>query len=355
MPPSEGVLEPDRMPGLPHPRERADLFGHEAAEEAFLAALRAERLAHAWLIGGPPGIGKATLAYRVARAVLAGPESALENGTLALDRNHPAARQVAALSHPNLVVLRRTPGVDGKAASTTIPVDAVRRAIGLFGATAANGGYRVCIVDSAEDLTPASANALLKMIEEPPRRSLILIVSHHPQRVLATVRSRCRRLALAPLGEGALRAVIASLGASLADVDPAALSRVMPLAGGSARRAIELLDPERARVVEEVTALLAGLPRLDVKRVLALAEKLARRDADDALDLALDTILGWASTRIRSEAVAGAARLAPLADVCEKISTAARDAATYNLDKRPLVVTLFDDLAQAVRRSAAGA
>src|SRR5918997_805051 len=161
MPPvPDDLVEPDRLPGLPHPREHGVLFGHERAESAFLDALRTGRLHHAWLIGGPQGIGKATLAYRVARAVLA---------------------------------------VDGKAASTTIPVDAVRRATALFGSTAANGGYRICIVDSAEDLTPASANAILKMIEEPPPRSLILVVAHQPQRVLPTVRSRCRRLALAPL------------------------------------------------------------------------------------------------------------------------------------------------------------
>ena len=355
MPPArDEIIEPDRMPGLPHPRERGVLFGHASAEATFADALRSGRLHHAWLIGGPQGIGKATLAYRVARALLASEGRGGPAG-LAVDLGGPVARQVAALSHPNLAVLRRTPGIDGKAPSTTIPVDAVRRATALFGSTAANGGYRICIVDSAEDLTPASANALLKVVEEPPPRSLFLIISHHPQRVLPTVRSRCRRLALAPLGEGDLRGAIASLGAPWSEAAPSALDQAVALAAGSARRAVEMLDPDRAALVTEVSSLLAGLPKLELKRVLDLAEKLARREAEDALELTLDTVLAWASARIREQASAGAARLAPLAEVCEKIAQAARDAATFNLDKRPLVVTLFDDLAEAVRRSAAAA
>src|SRR3712207_3881883 len=163
--------EPDALPGVPHPREQFNLFGHEEAERAFLDGWAAGRLHHAWLIGGPQGIGKATLAYRIARFLLAGNEGMpARPDTLAIPAGHPAARQVMALSHPNLSVLRRAPATDKKGPSATIPVDAVRRALAMFGSTAADGGYRVCIVDSAEDLTISSANALLKVIEEPPPR-----------------------------------------------------------------------------------------------------------------------------------------------------------------------------------------
>src|SRR5829696_3780552 len=248
MPADEGT-EPDRLPGAPHPREQMAFFGHGEAERAFLDAHRAGRLHHAWLIGGPRGIGKATLAYRVARFLL--DEGALDRGADTLDVSpcSAAARQIAALSYPNLIVLRRSPATDKKGPSTTIPVEAARRALGLFGSTSANGGWRVGVVDSAEDLTAASANALLKLIEEPPPRSIFLIVSHAPQRVLPTVRSRCRRLLLRPLSDGDLRSVIRSVGLPWAEADDAALAQALALAEGSARRAIEFLDPDKAAVV----------------------------------------------------------------------------------------------------------
>jgi len=342
---------PDQLPGVPHPRERFVLFGHDAAEAAFLDAWKEGRLHHAWLIGGPEGIGKATLAYRAARFLLARGASPSHQATsLAIAPDHPAARQVAALSHPNLAVLRRAPATDRKGPSATIPVEAVRRAVSLFGSTASDGGYRVCIVDSAEDLTLSSANALLKLVEEPPPRSLFLIVSHAPQRVLPTIRSRCRRLQLRALDTPSLDKVIASLGAPWSTCDPDALAGAMAAAEGSVRRVLELLDANNQAVVTEVMAMLAALPRLNAKRVLALAENLSRRDAEHAYVLMLDTLSRWASSELNANAALGAARLAPLVEVCEKVARTARDVDVYNLDRRPLVVTMFGELADAVRR-----
>ena len=347
----EGV-EPDRLPGVPHPRERTAFFGHREAEQAFLDAYRAGRLHHAWLIGGPLGVGKATLAYRVARFLLADdPARPAAAATLSIAPESAAARQVAALSHPNLAVLRRSPAAGKKGASTTIPVEAVRRALALFGSTAADGGYRVGIVDSAEDLTSSSANALLKLIEEPPPRSIFLIVSHAPQRVLPTIRSRCRRLMLKPLSDGDLRSVIRSLGPPWAEAEDSALAKAVDLAEGSVRRTVEMLDPDKAAVVAETASLLETLPRPDLKRVLALAESLSRRDAEDAYDLMLDTVLRWAAADLRARASLGPSRLAPLVEVCEKVSRAAREVDVFNLDRRPLVISMFGDLAEAVRRT----
>lgn len=351
MPADEG-LEPDRLPGAFHPREQTAFFGHAEAEGAFLDAYRAGRLHHAWLIGGPPGIGKATLAYRVARFLLAGdPADREASVTLSVPPESSATRQVAALSHPNLIVLRRSPATEKKGPSTTIPVESVRRALALFGSTSASGGYRVGIVDSAEDLTPSSANALLKLIEEPPPRSIFLIVSHAPQRVLPTVRSRCRRLLLKPLQEEELRSVVRSLGPPWADADDTALSQAIALAEGSVRRTIEVLDPDKAAVVAEATSLLEALPRSDLPRVLALAEKLARRDAEGAYDLVIDTVMRWTAANLHARASLGASRLAPLVEVCEKVARAAEEADVFNLDRRPLVISMFDDLAEAVRRT----
>ncbi|GGK48188.1 DNA polymerase III subunit delta' [Salinarimonas ramus] len=344
------LAEPDQLPGAPHPRERDVLFGHEEAERAFLDAYGSGRLHHAWLIGGPEGIGKATLAYRVAKFVLdRGGRTPEPVASLDVPEGSRAARQVSVLSHPGLFVLRRVPATEKKAASTTIPVDEVRRALQLFGSTAADAGYRVCIVDAADDLIPASANALLKMVEEPPPRSLFLILSHAPQRVLPTIRSRCRKLLLRPLADDPLARVIRSLPEPIGSAPDDALSTAIGAAEGSARRAIALLDPERARTVQTVEGLLAALPAIDWRKVGALADRLARRGAEQDLELTLETVERWAISIVETRAGEGARRLAPLVEVCEKSARAAAEADTYNLDRRPLVLTLFGDLAEAVR------
>jgi DNA polymerase III subunit delta' len=257
-----------------------------------------------------------------------------------------------ALSHPNLSVLRRAPATDKKGPSATIPVDAVRRALGMFGSTAADGGYRVCVVDSAEDLTISSANALLKVIEEPPPRSLFLIVSHAPQRILPTIRSRCRRLLLRPLEERDIKGAIASLGSPWTDIPQDVVDQALRYGEGSVRRTLELLDADKVAFIDQVTRLLNGLPKTDTKQVLALAEALARRDADDSYELTLETVQRWVSERLHERAGLGASRLAPLVEVCEKIDRSAREIDVFNLDRRPFILTMFDDLADAVRRAA---
>jgi DNA polymerase-3 subunit delta' len=349
----DDTVEPDRLEGTPHPRRQLAFFGHREGEAAFVDAIRSGRLHHAWLIGGPQGIGKATLAYRVARRLLSLPSPAGQNiPDLSVGPDWPAVHQIAALSHPNLAVLRRAPSTEKKAASATIPVEAVRRALGMFGSTAADGGYRVCIVDSAEDLTIASANALLKVIEEPPPRSVFLIVSHSPQRLLPTIRSRCRRLLLRPLSDGDTRAVIATLGSPWADASEEMVAEAVRLGEGSVRRTLEMLDAEKVSFVAEIMKALDALPQTEPKRTLALAEALARREADETYELALETVQRWLSRRLHEQAGRGATRLAPLVEVCDKVARSAREIDIYNLDRRPLVLSLFDDLADAVRRTA---
>src|SRR5712691_4002330 len=169
--------EDDDKSDPPLPRETTALFGHDAAEREFLAAYRSGRIPHAWLIGGEPGIGKATLAYRMARFVLAHPEpSRVPAATsLALDPAHPTVRRIAVNAHTDLLALERTPGDTGKM-RTVITVEQVRRLVSFFGSTAGEGGWRICIVDSADELKyPEGSNALLKMLEEPPARSLFLL------------------------------------------------------------------------------------------------------------------------------------------------------------------------------------
>lgn len=335
---------------VPRPREQTRLFGHGHAEAAFAGALAVGRLHHAWLIGGPAGIGKATLAYRVARRLVADPRTLPSPDSLDVPEDHPAARQVTALSHPNLVALRRVQAPGAKTLPTRISVDAARGGPEQRKRLAGGeGGWRVCIVDSAEDLNANSANALLKMIEEPPPRAIFLIVSHAPGRLLPTIRSRCRALTLRALPEADVRAIIEEFPAPFARPDAAALARAVSLCEGSVARAVALLDPATAAVEAEVSALLAGLPEPDGRRVLKLAETLAGRDAEPLLATVLDAIQRHVATEIDRRQGEGPARLLALVEAAERIASSAREAAIYNLDRRPLVLAAFRELAGATR------
>src|SRR5712664_4048229 len=205
-----------------HPRETSALSGHREAEMALLNAYRSGRIPHAWLIGGAQGIGKATLAYRMARFVLAhrnplGPYVQRAE-TLWVDPSDPVARQVAAGAHGGLLTLERTLNDKG-VMRTVITVDETRETISFFGSTAAVEGWRVCVVDTVDELNPNAANALLKILEEPPQQSLFLLLSHAPARVLPTIQSRCRKLPLRPLStEDVIRA--AAKATSRAADDP---------------------------------------------------------------------------------------------------------------------------------------
>ncbi len=204
--------ESDRFAPAPHPRDTFALFGHEQAEAEFLDAYRAGRMPQAWIIGGPPGIGKATLAWRVARFIAAHPDPAApavqQAKNLAVDPDHPAARKLSALSFGDLALLRRQWSEKTKKHATRITVDDVRHAIHLFEQAAGEGGWRMAIIDSADDLNLNSANALLKLIEEPPPRCLFLLIAHRPGRLLPTIRSRCRTLMLQSLAPPALDAAV---------------------------------------------------------------------------------------------------------------------------------------------------
>ena len=328
--------------GVPHPRDRDVLFGHGEAERALLDAVGSGRLHHAWLSGGPAGIGTATFAYRAAKHLLAGGRG---GASLAVDPASGAVRQVLAGAHPNLVVLDRTPTPERKTAPTTIPVDAVRRALALFEGTAANAGHRICIVDAADDLNTASANALLKVLEEPPPRSLFLLVAHAPQRLLPTIRSRCRRLTLRPLGGADLDRAVASLGPPWSEAPAETRARAAALAEGSVGRALSFMDPDTLALVAETESLLATLPRPDWRRVMALAEAVALREAQGRQALVLDAVTRHVCAELERRAGEGPARLAGWVEVCEKLNRSAREADVYNLDRRPLVLSLFDDLA----------
>src|SRR5882757_8463778 len=333
-----------------HPRETTALAGHHDAETTLLNAYRSGRIPHAWLIGGAQGIGKATLAYRMARFVLAhrDPLAAdVQNAeTLSVDPSDPVARHVAAGAHGGLLTLER--GLNDKGVlRTVITVDETREAISFFGSTAAVEGWRVCIVDTVDELNPNAANALLKILEEPPQQSLFLLLSHAPARVLPTIQSRCRKLPLRPLStEDVIRA--AAKATSRAADDPA-LAEAAAASEGSVSHALTLLGGDALKLHQRTAALLATLPRVDPRELHALGDALGTSDRV-ALAAFIDGIDRWMSERMRAgDANANLPRLARLAEVWEKIVRAARDTEAYNLERKPLVFSVFSMLADATR------
>jgi DNA polymerase III subunit delta' len=332
------------------PRETTALFGQREAESTLLSAYRSGRIPHAWLIGGPKGIGKATLAYRTARFVLAhrDPTGADVVGaeTLWVDPHHPVARQVASGAHGGLLTLERTANDKG-VMRTVITVDETRETITFFGSTAAVEGWRVCIVDTVDELNPNAANALLKILEEPPQQSLFLLISHAPARVLATIQSRCRKLSLRPLEiDDVVRAAATATG--LPPDDPA-VREAAKASEGSVARALTLLGGDALKLQQRTAALLATLPQVDPRELHALGDALGGSDRV-ALAAFIDGIERWVAERLRDGgANANLARLARLAEVWEKISRAARDTESYNLERKPLVFSVFGLLAEATR------
>jgi DNA polymerase III subunit delta' len=355
----ETVPESDRFEDTPHPRESFDFFGHAETESGLLRSYLAGHLPQAFIVGGPPGVGKATLAWRLARFLLANPDSAAAPGEARADLfvapDHPVSRQIAAMAHPDLVLLRREWNEKDKRFFTEIRVEDVRRAIHMFQQAAGRGGYRICILDCAEDLNPSSANALLKLIEEPPPRSLFLIVAHRPGRMLATLRSRCQKILLKPLAAADVRHIVAALGPPWSAAGEAKLEAAIARAQGSIHNVLRLLDDRGIELDTLLGRMLDDLPRIDWSKVHALADRVTARNNGKDYETMLAAIDAWLDTRVRhgSHISDGncAKWLAPYALVWEKLSAAAHETETFNLDKRPFVLSLFADLAAAARAS----
>jgi DNA polymerase III subunit delta' len=348
----EELPESDAFPGAPHPRLAGRLIGHKAAEAEMLSAYREGHLAHAWLISGGKGIGKATLAWRFARFLLANPDpnvcAVRDARDLHVDPNYQAARHLVALAHPDFSLIRRVWQSDKNRFSSEIQVDHVRDALQVFQMSAAFGGWRVCIVDSAEDLNRSSANALLKMIEEPPQRSVILIVSHRPGQVLPTIRSRCRRLKLDLLSESEIAEVVASLGSPWSEADPAAVAKAAKRASGSVREALARLSPESKATGALIDSTIAGLPRPDPGLVVKLAEELAGRAAGEAYDAFHREIYDWLVTYALRTA-SSTERAEQLGALWDKIRQAARETEALNLNRELHVLAIFAEIAATDR------
>ncbi len=229
---------------------------------------------------------------------------------------------------------------------TVIRVDDVRRSVSFFGSTAGEGGWRIAIVDAVDDLQREGANALLKVLEEPPQRTLLLLISHSPGRELPTIRSRCRRLLLRPLvTEDVISAMTAATGRSPGDAE---LTQAAEAAEGSVGRALRFLDGPALALRQRVLDLFAQLPNPDPRALHALGDALSGSEPQ-TLAAFMDLVNGWLSGRLDPVRRSDAA-MAKAAQTWETVNRAARDVATYNLERKPLVFAVFGSLAEAARQ-----
>lgn len=352
----QDIPEPDRVPGAPHPRMTERVIGQDHAIHDFVDAAKTGRLHHAWLLTGPRGVGKATLAWAIARWLISGADS----GDLSVDGDDPGARRVRALSEPGLQLIRRPWDEKAGRLRAEITVDEVRKLLSFFHLSASEGGWRVAIIDAADEMNTAAANALLKILEEPPANGLILMIAHQPARLLPTIRSRCRSLRLNRLTPDLMTEALNGLGVN---EDTEALAA---LSDGSVGEALRLVGQDGLARYQQIVDLFATMPRLNRMAAAKLADTAAgRANADgDPFDLTV-TLLDRFLTRTARAGLMGApipqaargegallARLSPddvaareWADAQARVSARARAGRAVNLDAAALVMDMLTELA----------
>ena len=349
------------------PRENPLLRGHERSEAVLLEAANSGRLAHAWLIAGPRGIGKSTLAYRFARTLFAHGEGDglfgdAPEANMAMAADDPVFRRVASGGHPDLFTVARSVNPKNDKLRSEIVVDDVRAATDFLRRTPGEGGWRVVVVDAAEEMNGTAANAILKILEEPPRAAIFLLVSHAPGRLLATIRSRCRVLALPALDTPIVHTLLRQYRP---DLSPADAQPRASLADGSIGDAVAFADAGGLALYHEMIELLAGLKSLDIAGVHALGDRLNRANAAEAYQTFTRMLEDWLSRLARTMARGAAptefspgenaavaafgGRLAQTSAVWEQVSRLFAQAERANLDRKQVVINAFLTLQMAVQ------
>ncbi|RZJ04375.1 MAG: DNA polymerase III subunit delta' [Brevundimonas sp.] len=315
-----------------HPRDRFDLIPDAAAEAAFLDALAKGRLHHAWLLCGVESSGKSTFAYRAARRLM-GAVPDPSRGPLGTDPNDHVARMIAAQSHPDLLVLERL--VEGGKTKKSISVDQARDLPEFFSKSPSQAAYRVAIIDAADDLNLNAANALLKVLEEPPERGVLFLVTHAPGRLLATIRSRCRRLAFPVWPEHALQDLVRNK----TGVPSAEAVRIAGMAGGSPGQALALASGATLEA-DQLAQEWVSAAEVDRAEAMAIADKFRGAEGQERFETLMERLIAAVKVRALSEGASGAR----WAELWSRLSELPERAAAINLDRADVLAGALADL-----------
>ncbi|MER9914429.1 DNA polymerase III subunit delta' [Mesorhizobium sp. M0050] len=339
----------DTLDGVPEPSETLRLVGHEQAAAMLAAAYRSGKLPHAVIFAGPIGIGKATLAFHLAHHLLKHPAFDQAPDVFAVpDPASSLFRQIATGAHPGVLHLTRPLNDKTKSFKTVVTVDEIRKVNRFLSLTSHDGSYRVVIVDPADDMNTNAANALLKNLEEPPSRTLFILIVHAPGSLLPTIRSRCQMVRLTPLDAGSLMSVLETVEPPPPS-DPAARAALAERAGGSARNAILLTQYGGLEIAGTLDALVTS-GKSDIAGAYSLAEAVAGRDQAIQFDIFNRRALDLLSTGASEAALAGdLARAKTLSDTWHEALNAISETDTYNLDKKQHALTMIDRLNSAMR------
>jgi len=342
-------LVADRIDDLASPAQTFDLIGHRQPINHLAAQYASGRMHHAWLLNGPKGIGKATLAFRFAGHLFRNIDATkAPNIYVAPDKGDGVESRVAGGGHPNLLHLSRPWDEKQKKFKTELTVDEIRRTISFFGKTRGEMGWRVCIVDAADEMNDNAANALLKILEEPPSNTLFLVISHASGRLLATIRSRCQLLTVKPLSEDEVIKIADNLGL-LKDVEPQDRQLVATLSAGSPRRAAILLRNEGISLYRRLEKLCTSLDQPEWSAIHSIASELAPRAKDEKFRLFMDLVYDFISRQTLPEANSqrSISKLARWSQVWEKTRQSASLTDSYNLDRKQMILSLFERMHQA--------
>lgn len=332
----------DVIDGAIPPKENTKLFGHASSESFLASAYKTGKVHHAILLEGPQGIGKATLAFKFANHVLSHPEFEQAPESLAdPDEESPVYKQIAGGASHNLMHIKcETDPKTGKVKSA-ITVDDIRKTGRFFSQTSGSNNWRIAIIDVADDLNRSAANAILKILEEPPKRALFLVLSHSPGRLLPTIRSRCLSIRLKPLEDEQLEAALSHLDA-LRDLDQDNIKQLLHLSDGSVSRALTVLNYGGAELIQTFNEIIAPNSNVERKTVHKLCESLAARDQDVSYHFFVEHMIGHVMNLAKEAAnSAQMQKASQLAELSNQLTNHKLESDTYNLDRKQTLLTLF--------------